>query len=47
MPVTVEKYEAIVSKIEGFDDKDEKRGAIEVICPGLMADDETPLPPPA
>ena len=45
MPVTTEKYEAIVSKIEGFDnDEDEKRGAIEVICPGLMADDETPLP---
>lgn len=44
MSVTTERYEAIVSKIEGFDDEDEKRGVIEVICPGLMADDETPLP---
>lgn len=44
MSVTSEKHEAIVSKIEGFEDADEKRGVIEVICPGLMADDETPLP---
>lgn len=44
MSVTTERHDAIVNAIEGFDDEDEKRGAIEVICPGLMADDGTPLP---
>lgn len=44
MAVTTERYEAVVSAIEGFDDEYEKRGVIKVICPALMADDETPLP---
>lgn len=44
MPVTVEKYEATVSAIDGFDDEFLNRGVIEVLCPGLMGDNETPLP---
>lgn len=40
MPVITERYEAIVSSIEDTD----KRGQIEVICPALMGDYETPLP---
>ncbi len=44
MPVTTEKYEATVSAIEGFEGDDEKRGLIEVLCPAIMGDNETPVP---
>ncbi len=44
MPVTTEKYEATVSAIEGFEGEDEKRGLIEVLCPAIMGDNETPVP---
>lgn len=44
MPVTTEKYEAIVSSIEFDDDEMNNRGVIEVLCPAIMGDAETPLP---
>lgn len=44
MPVITEKFEGIVSAIEFEDDADNKRGAIEVLCPAIVGDAETPLP---
>lgn len=44
MPLVTERYEAVVSAIDGFEGKDADRGVIEVICPALMGDHETPLP---